>query len=109
VTELTNVLGPITQIQTRVFVRNATVQVIERGFMRGLPGIFAPSKVYRLGNEAIRAIAADTPETRERRRQLKQQVEALQDSVSELRGIGRTIDKFKVGVQFHIYPSLCDD
>jgi hypothetical protein len=83
-------------MQARVFVHNVTVQVIERGYMRGLPKIFASRHVFRMGDETVRVIASETPETRERRMRLKEQVEGLQESLVRFRDITSTIDKSKV-------------
>jgi len=94
-------------MQARVFIRNVIVQAVERGFMRRLPKIFASEKVQgpRMSDETVRAIAAETLETRQRRVQLKEQLKMLRESQMKIKEVESKIDKSKVRMHAFLFTA----
>ncbi|KAI1350189.1 dynamin family protein [Xylaria sp. FL0043] len=85
------------------FLRNVIVQAVERGFMRGLPTIFASEKVVApdMSDETVRQIAGDDPQTRKKRLQLKEQAKELREAyakINNLRGKFENPTAFDKGI-----------
>ncbi|RYP44299.1 hypothetical protein DL768_009224 [Monosporascus sp. mg162] len=81
-------------IIAETFLRNVIVQAVERGFMRGLPTIFASEKVVApyMSDETVRQIAGDSPETREKRLQLKEQAKKLREACAKINNLRGKIE-----------------
>ncbi|RYP76199.1 hypothetical protein DL769_003670 [Monosporascus sp. CRB-8-3] len=81
-------------IIAETFLRNVIVQAVERGFMRGLPTIFASEKVVApyMSNETVRQIAGDNPDTRKKRLQLKEQAKELMEAYAKINNLRGKIE-----------------
>ncbi|RYP71784.1 hypothetical protein DL771_004596 [Monosporascus sp. 5C6A] len=89
------------EIIAGTFVRNVIVQAVERGFMRGLPTIFASEKVVApyISDETVRQIVRDNPTTRKKRLQLKEQAKELREAYTKINNLRGKIENPTVGTQ----------
>ncbi|KAH8804419.1 interferon-induced GTP-binding protein Mx2 [Xylogone sp. PMI_703] len=73
------------RVALKTFVDNVCRQVIERHLLSKLPTIFSPEIVASFDDETLRRIAAESEDSNEKRRQLREFHEALGHSLRDLR------------------------
>ncbi|KAI2463516.1 putative dynamin GTPase [Annulohypoxylon bovei var. microspora] len=71
-------------IAMRKFVDNVCRQVIERHFMKRLPGIFCPQTVAELSDEDLLRIGSEPRKQQNRRAQLVATAQSLRESLADL-------------------------
>ena len=70
-------------------MQNVITQVVERHLLQGLKGIYGWRQVYRMSNETVLAIAAESKETRDARVELKSKLLAIEESRDILANLAR--------------------
>lgn len=68
----------------KTFVDNVCRQVIERHLLTGLAKVFDPIYVSQLSEEEVLTIASETPRIRDRRIELQDLAQVLEETLSEL-------------------------
>ncbi|QKX57599.1 uncharacterized protein TRUGW13939_04717 [Talaromyces rugulosus] len=83
--EAQSALNAYYNVARKTFVDNVCRQVIERHIVRRLPSIFDPTVVLKMSDEEVQRIAAEPTDKLERRKELTALVDALQQSLIDLR------------------------
>ncbi|KAI1089935.1 putative dynamin GTPase [Rostrohypoxylon terebratum] len=72
------------EVAMRRFVDNVCRQVVERHYMKRLPGIFSPQTVAELSDDSLLLIGSEPQTQQNRRPQLKAETHSLRESLANL-------------------------